>query len=269
MDAIHISRTSRNFHMEDFNLLSMILSAMKWREKNGTITMMTDRAGAAYFQKYKLEILWDRLDTRLDQLDPGINRDIFWAGGKLLALSVQKAPCVMLDTDFIVWEKIDFTMISQPLGVIHSEPLYPDVYPDSPDFYGIDDDFDWDICPCNTAFVYINDDAFLQYYTKKSIDFMQKEYVSADPLTYMVFAEQRLFPMCAAKLKTPVYYFSDLERLFDGNRLFTHVWGFKEQMRQDYALRYDFCKRCMVRIKKDFPALIPVLEQIDILKQYL
>ena len=38
--------------------------------------------------------------------DLKINETVFWAGAKILALSKQNAPCVMIDLDFILWENI-------------------------------------------------------------------------------------------------------------------------------------------------------------------
>ena len=50
MDAIHSIWTKprlRNgiFHQDDFEILTTVLSALKWRETNGTITMVTDSTG--------------------------------------------------------------------------------------------------------------------------------------------------------------------------------------------------------------------------------
>ena len=52
-------------------------------------------------------------------------------------------------------------------------------------------DLDWDIAPCNTAFVCFHDPAFLAQYTQTAIDFMEHCSQADDPLIYMVFAEQR------------------------------------------------------------------------------
>ena len=53
------------------------------------------------------------------------------------------------------------------------------------------------------------------------------------------------------------------------NKSYTHIWGMKQQMRDDGALRYDFCKRCVDRINKDFPHMSTILANINELKKYL
>ena len=76
-----------------------------------------------------------------------------------------------------------------------------------------------------------------------------------DALTYMVFAEQRLLAMCAEKKHAHAAALSDLPALFGGaqNGYFTHIWGFKQQMRENPELYEDFCRRCAARLQKDFP----------------
>lgn len=90
-----------------------------------------------------------------------------------------------------------------------------------------------------------------------------------DYLTYMVFAEQRLINMCAKKINASVTAFSNLEKLFaDGENCFTHTWGMKQQMRDNRALRYDFCRRCINRIIHEYPNMYGILKNIENLKQY-
>ena len=82
------------------------------------------------------------------------------------------------------------------------------------DNYEFDIDFDWNIKACNTAFCVIKNEKLLRYYTDKSIEFMRHTSEQNDRLAYMVFAEQRMLPMCAKKLNMSIMSFSDLNRLF-------------------------------------------------------
>ena len=178
----------------------------------------------------------------------------------------------MIDTDFIVWEKIDEEKLAD-VSVIHFENLYPDVYPPKDFFhmdnYEFDNDFDWNIKACNTAFCVIKSEKLLRYYTDKSIEFMRHTSEQNDRLAYMVFAEQRMLPMCAKKLNMSIMSFSDLNRLFkSGDNMFTHTWGMKQQMRDNAFLRADFCRRCIKRIIKDYPEMKNIIMNIENLKQY-
>jgi len=137
------------------------------------------------------------------------------------------------------------------------------------DNYEFDNDFDWNIKACNTAFCVIKNEKLLRYYTDKSIEFMRHTSEQNDRLAYMVFAEQRMLPMCAKKLNMSIMSFSDLNRLFkNGDNMFTHTWGMKQQMRDNAFLRADFCRRCIKRIIKDYPEMKNIIMNIENLKQY-
>ena len=275
MNAIHINwtkpftnKSGRPYETEDFEILTTILSALKWREKNGKITMITDSEGERYYQKANLISIWDSVENILDDVD--VNPDVFWAAGKIFALSRQNAPIAMIDTDFIVWDTID---ASSDAAVIHYEDLYPDVYPGKEYFkmkdYAFDEEFDWNLKACNTAFCIINDEELLKYYCEQSIDFMRHTAEQADYLKYMVFAEQRLLPMCAKRKGKSVSAFSDLGSLFGENeKRFTHTWGMKQQMRDNHELRKDFCFRCINRIVHEYPYMYDIMKNIETLKQY-
>lgn len=278
MHAIHSNWTKPrtdscgNFFIEDFDLLTTVLSALKWREKNGTITMVTDSTGFEFYKSRNLLGLWDNVTTTLDNTPEYVDSQKFWAAGKLFALKGITTPVTVLDTDFIVWDRLAFDNLGD-LTVIHREELYSDVYPEIYHFrmkrgYAFNPDFDWRINPANTAFYVLKSEELRNFYIKEAEKFI--EYAdNGDNLTYMVFAEQRLLPMCANAMGIEVAEFSDLERLFcDGERYFTHTWGMKQQMREDLALRRDFCLRCVRRIKEDFGEFVPILQNVPEIKDY-
>lgn len=274
MNAIHINWTkpSGGSPPEDFELLTTIISALKWREKNGSIGLVTDNAGAEYYRRNGIDIIWDRgVDSCLDDIVKGINPIMFWAAGKIFALMRCSAPIAVLDTDFIIWDEISADTFKDA-AVIHKEELYSDVYPDAEFFnmkqgYVFDSSFRWDVKACNTAFYIIKNQEFLDFYTSEAIKFMRSTADTDDTLKYMVFAEQRLFGMCADKMGIEVETLSDLDALFGGNR-YTHIWGMKQQMRDMPALRDAFCRRCIDRILCDYPYMKKVMRGIDCFKQY-
>lgn len=277
MNAIHINwtkpftnKTRMPYAAEDFDILTTIISALKWREINGDITMVTDSEGARFYREIGIDNIWSNIDVCLDDIT--VNADVFWAAGKLYALKIQKAPITMIDTDFIMWDKVKEEELKD-ISVVHFEELAPHIYPPFDYFKNTDfkfqKDFDSAVKACNTAFCVFKDSELLRYYTDTAIDFMEKTYEKDDRLCYMVFAEQRLLPICAKKLGKSVEAFSDMTSLFSGKETrFTHTWGMKQQMRDNDALRYDFCMRCIRRILTDYPYMADTLRGMDILKRY-
>ncbi|MDR0322200.1 MAG: hypothetical protein LBI28_11910, partial [Treponema sp.] len=98
------------YFIEDYDLLTTILSALEWRKHNGGIMMVTDSVGMEYYNQMGITHIWDLgIYASLDALDgEAIYPLSFWAAGKILALKQQTAPCVMIDTDFIVWKPLAF-----------------------------------------------------------------------------------------------------------------------------------------------------------------
>ena len=265
MDAFHTfwSKPNRLRHggrvaAEDCEVLTMILSALKWQEKNGAVRMVTDRAGAAFFKSLSLENLWSApIDESLEDMDESVDAELFWAAGKLEALRRVSAPCVMLDTDLIVWQPL-----SEKLGgnvvAAHREPLNPTVYPDPRRAFGMARDYafptqwDFSLLPVNTAFLYMPDDAIRRAYTDAAFRFMAALRRGAGAVATMCFAEQRILPMCAAASGAQVDTLLREDAL-DGQELATHLWGAKRTFAADVRAGTAYCVRCALRIERDFP----------------
>lgn len=275
MNAIHVNWTKPNKDkgFEDFELLTTILSALKWREKNGSISLVTDKSGYDFYKKSGLDIIWDNgTDVCLDDIPDNIDPSVFWAAGKIFALKKQNAPIAVIDTDFIVWDTLPFDDYAD-ISVIHFENPQSDIYPSKEFFkmkdgYTFDSRLDWSVNASNTAFYIVKDSDFINTYTDMAIEFMQNTENTDDRLRYMVFAEQRLFSMCAKLIGKEITQISDLNSLFNDNGSFTHTWGMKQQMRDNAALREKFCQKCIDRIIKDFPYMESVISKIPCLERY-
>ena len=122
----------------DFEQLTAILSALEWQRHNGPIRMVTDTAGLEFFEKSGLRGFWNQMVPELDALQGKIDPIAFWAAGKLYALQTMTLPCVMLDTDLIIWENIDERLEADVVAA-HPEPLNPGTYPDPSGFRFRDD----------------------------------------------------------------------------------------------------------------------------------
>lgn len=260
--------------LPDYELLTLMLSALKWQEKNGEIGMVTDSAGAAYLRRAGLGRLWSAgVDTRLDRMEPSLDPRRFWAAGKLWALRGETAPCVMLDGDMIVWEPLGERLGSAVVAA-HREALNPAVYPDPRASFTLAPDYDfpsaWDftVPAANTAFLYLPDDGFKARYTDAAFAFMRALENDVDPTVSMCFAEQRILPMCAraegAALETLLR-----EDALDDQTAVTHLWGHKRALERDPARRVEYCLRCTARILSDFPEWADMLSANDETRRYV
>jgi hypothetical protein len=271
MNAIHILSSAPvkakglPFVPDRYDLYTTALSALAWRKHNGSIRLAADKTAAEFYGLHGLDQLWDGIDVIIPEDMDGINPITYWAGGKLIALSRQKAPIVMIDTDFIVWDRLTF---GSDIICAHREDITEDIYPDTGSFFMRQDyvwhpGFDYTVLPCNTAFLYLPDDEILRLYTGMALDFMHSSYQTEDVLCHMVFAEQRLLGMCAALLGRQVQTLLDKDHLFARQEGFTHLWGAKQILRADPAQNEMFCSQCRHRIRSDFGDYAYVIDRIE------
>ena len=249
--------------VENFDLYCTALSALQWRKNGGTITMCCDNRYAEYYRKIGFESVWNEIKVCVADDLEGINPLMFWAGGKLLALRETDAPAAMIDTDFIMWENPRF---GSEIIAAHREDISDGIYPPLSFFRTrghILPDFSETVLPLNTAFLYVPDNDFKEFYTSQAIAFMKSAEGTGDFLKYMVFAEQRLAAMCADYTNTPVKTLLDKDSLFYPQSGFTHLWGAKQAMRDHPELRADFLNKCRTRLISDFPDYAYLIEIID------
>lgn len=268
MRGIHINWTKpclahqKTYAPQAFELLTTMLSALKWKEKNGKIKLYADKTALSFYDDIKLLSVYDEAEELF--VDEDINADMFWAAGKIYALANENAPVAMIDNDFIVWDTVS------DIGdctVIHFEDISPEIYPEKSYFKMKDgykwNNYDWSLKACNTAFTVINSQELIKLYTDEAIRFMKNAESVTEPLKYMVFSEQRLLNMCAKELGIRVLAFSSLDELRKiGGGRFTHIWGEKQRMRDNEEQRNEFCKKCVSRIDSDFPQYTKIAKSI-------
>jgi hypothetical protein len=271
----------RRFSMEDFEILVTVLSAMEWRRHNGSVKLYTDAVGAEYLERLGLSSLWDDgVDTgTLEHAALDTSYTVFWASARTVALEAERAPCVMLDTDLVVWRDIG-PLVRAPFMALHREHLDGWTYVDkeklhTPPGYAWDD-WDWTAVPTNAALMYFGRDDFRARCAAEGLRFLHGNFLTEEEKSqaHAVFVEQRLYPMCAAKLRVPTEFFLwDLEgaQLADGsaNDAFTHLWVYKRRLMRDVQERRRMCRRMTRRILRDFPAMGATLAAIPATAPYV
>ncbi len=280
MNAFHsfwsypnIIRHNGSIVFPDYEQLTAILSALEWQKHNGSISMLTDSRGKAFFEEIGINKAWNEIVPVLDDLPEDIDPFLFWAAGKLAALKTMPSPCVMLDTDLIIWDCIEDTVSRYDITAAHSESLNPDVYPE-PDFFRFDNDYafpeswDFSLKAANTAFLCIRDEEFKDSYIRAARDFAENVNSDGlDPVKAMCFAEQRLLPVCAKAEGRSLGFLLSLEYA-EEQELVTHTWGFKQALEHLPKAREQFCMRCVRRIAEDFPDRAGMLYECCDLKAY-
>jgi hypothetical protein len=214
------------------------------------------------------------VETLLETAVDGELRPLpFWAAGKIYALRSMSVPCAMIDTDFIIWKPVKALVENAPISVIHREKISNAIYPPKTFFvmnsaYAFPETWDWSEEPCNTAFLFINDDELKSRYTEQSVNFMKNLKQSRDSTAEMVFAEQRLLAMCCRERNIAINALLDGEGL-EKQEMFTHIWGLKNELMASPGANREFCANCISRILIDLPEEKATLENIEAIRPYL
>lgn len=265
-------RHNGSIHMQSHEQLTAMLSALEWQKHNGSIRMITDIGGKEYFDSIGLSSVWNGIDVYPEDMEH-VDPFLFWAAGKLRALKQMDVPCVMLDTDIIIWKNIDDITSEHAVTAAHPEELNDQVYPDPRGFaykpgYSLPDEWDLSLRAANTAFLCIRDGSFKDAYidaAERFIEHVKPE--GLDPVKAMCFAEQRVLPMCAKAERADLgFLMNDGEQ--DSQELVTHTWGFKQILDTLPKARHQFCMRCVKRIAEDFPDRLQLLKGCADLRIY-
>lgn len=253
--------------------LTAILSALEWQKHNGSIRMITDSSGKEYFEGIGLSPVWNGIEVYPDDMEEHVDPFLFWAAGKLRALRQMDTPCVMLDTDLIIWKNIDAVTTDFAVTAAHREELNGEVYPDPHGFafkegYSFPDKWDFSLQAANTAFLCIRDSSFKYAYLDAAESFIENVKPDGlDPVKAMCFAEQRVLPMCADSYGVRLGFLMSNDEL-DSQELATHTWGFKQILDTLPEANHQFCMRCVKHIAEDFPDRLEMLKECRDLRIY-
>lgn len=235
--------------LDDFEVATMILSAYAYRKLVGPMTLFADDAGTEWANSIGLYKLYD--DVRLLCVDRRINQRIFWASGKIEAMSKMSAPCCSVDLDAVLWRRPPVT--PDAVG-LHFEPSWWDVYGWSHLRSKIDEWIDTprryrkhDYPPVNTGILCINDEDLRQVYCdtaqtmmiqesqKPVTDDSERVEVDGSQVTEMVVIEQLLLANLCSGLNKSLKTLAklDLERQHvRPNHYGYHLWSSKRFYRK-------------------------------------
>ena len=266
-------KNKKEYYMQDFERLTLLLSAEEWKIHNGPVQMIADKQAVKFLETMGLLPVFNA-GVEIMKVDEKINSEVFWAAGKLEALKMIQTPTVMLDLDLIVWKNLDQFIKDRDVCVIHQEPIREEIYPGKDFFhmnqeYRFDPTLDWNVLPCNTSLLYIRDMELKDQYVSEAQRFMKNCVEKHENLCHMVFAEQRLLSMCTAKAHQRITPFVESMDELDFQQYFTHLWGHKNVLKFNYGEREKFCIRCLKRLRNDAPEAFEIAAGWDDVQEYL
>jgi hypothetical protein len=262
---------SKDLELWGFELLVWVLSALEV-QRHSPIRLVTDARGLRAVRNAGIDWLYHGgISTALERIPRAVDPRVFWAAGKLYAYREVAAPCVSLDTDAVLWRPL---IPSAPVMVLHAEDRDWVWYKDNqPMFarYGFEGpEWDWQLQPCNAGAVCLGDQRLLQLYTDSALRFIE-DYSDAHRAgatdavaasVAMLFAEQRLLPMCAGRLGlavAPITQTQPAAGWLPKNPDCLHLWRAKLAYKCCPQARRELVRWLLDHLLTQFPEVRPTL----------
>ena len=233
---------------DECEIVTMVLSALTYKEKVGPIMLAADIHGLSFCTWTGISNIYDRVEHV--EVDSRINTDTFWAAIKIYALGMIKAPCISVDLDAVLMRRPSpwYDVVA-----LHSEPIEWEAYSWTnmwEDLWSRLKNGSKRVAPLNTAVAAFYDNELLEKYvstakalmingTKRPISKSSQinigESGSKVPVTEMVFAEQYSLAVIAESMKKRVGVITTLcEKLEHPtpNSTAIHLWNSKRFYRK-------------------------------------
>ncbi|GAA3042272.1 DUF6734 family protein [Streptosporangium longisporum] len=260
-------------------ILTCVHSAYAWRAFHGGVALVTDELGASYTAAQGLDVLYDRVDTRLDDLDAmDVDPLLYFAAGKIYTARLYAAPFAVVDTDLY---------LRAPVGHLgrggfvfaHWESVGNAVYPppeEVPRPAGLElSRWLFDTPAANMALSVFLDDRHRAEYAEAAMAFMTGNAgpSAAEPIVRQTFAEQRLAPAVARSLGvdlrplTDRFWVVETEE-WDGPShagRFHHTWNQKRLLRQFPELRPAYWRYLLEDLLWNHPGAADLLPSVPAL----
>ncbi|MEV4381428.1 DUF6734 family protein [Streptosporangium sp. NPDC049248] len=262
-------------------ILTCVHSVHAWRTFHGGVELVTDELGASYAAAQGLDALYDRVDTRLDELDAlDVDPLLYFAAGKSHAALSRTAPFAVVDTDLYLRRPIDH-LERGGFVFAHWESVGNSVYPpieEIPNPAGLDlSRWTFDTPAANMAVSVFLDDRHRAEYAEAAMAFMTGNAgpSSTDPIVRQTFAEQRIAPAVARSLGvdprpvTERFWIVETEE-WDGPSYadrFHHTWNQKRLLRQFPELRPAYWRYLLEDLLWNHPSAADLLLSVPALEE--
>lgn len=255
-------------------VLVWIYSVLIFRARNGPMWLYTDPAGRDFVNKIGVGAFYEKIIMLPSDLSETINPTLFWAAAKLIALSQTPCPCINMDFDAVLFQRLK---IWNYCTAAHLEPVEWDYYRGCESLYrwtGLQNLGHWTSLPVNCSVAGWRSNECRLFYSQTSISFMENITGQEENWRYkteksnpMVFAEQKLLGMTMARLGHSVMPIGTIRGnipILKRPANMYHLWSQKTV----YAsappdlVRNRACEFMERSIRKEFPKAFWLLENL-------
>ena len=211
--GVHVWEKYGPVEWEEELLAITLLSILKWKKHHGRIALYTNEEYLDLIKPYGIDQLYDYVDTEtLTKVSPYVNKNRYWAFGKIHVASTITEPFVILDNDLWINRPLELDDNMSYVGYHYEN--FDSKKEDTPyvDFFNLIPPsmigrWNREVLPTNTALLWINNPDLLKEWVECATEIashpMQIEIDDPKNLRRTVLIEQRLLPMIAAEKNLP------------------------------------------------------------------
>jgi hypothetical protein len=206
MLGVHVFEKLNDIEWEEQVLCVALLSALSWKRYHGKIHLYTNEAYLETLKKWKIDTVYDHIDTEtLKEVDT-VDKKTYWAFGKIHVASKIKEPFVLVDNDLWLEGYLDLDKSFDYIGYHYEN------FVESDESHYIDFDrfipqkwigrWDRNLLVTNTALLYIRNQDLIQKWYQTAKEIAELDLVKdVESVKKMIFVEQRLLPMLAHEMR--------------------------------------------------------------------
>lgn len=162
-----------------------------------------------YYEQFGFMELFDEInDTLLNEPIQGIDRNVFWAAGKILAQRNTPGPTLTIDLDFRIFNDISkLGVFDSDICCLWLEAINRQFYfnpTEALEYPGLDWKYDWSDLALNVSFLYLKNEDFKNSYCDLALEYMKSCFGKLPELNdkvernkFILFAEQYMLHQLA------------------------------------------------------------------------
>lgn len=278
MRVIHARMQIFHSHqMSSLELITWYLSILAWKMQGHQVIFYCDEANYTFIKRLHIDTLYDEINKDLfKNIKLQCDLKTFWAAPKLLAYQNEGIDTIVSDIDLFpledlsrFWKDYDIVVYANK-EILGIHPYPPKEYLSTAENYTFPSWMNWEVQPLNTAITYFKNVEQKKEFLDTAFDYMNNNYglknnrMGVD----MVFAEQRILAMCAAKSQATVGIVQPLNsRCINKNAV--HLWVYKS-LSSDILLPYNlYLFELLHNINYDLWNSLRDIEELKYLFEYV
>jgi hypothetical protein len=208
-EDINKNGTFKQSKAEVLCTLSCLLFIKHYYPEYKTV-FFVDQYTKKYYEPFGFLHLFDEVNDTLLEEDLGVNKNVYWAAGKIFAQTLFDGPTLTIDLDFRIFDDVSkLGVFDSDITCLWMEDIRNEFYmapQHAMSYTYLNWRLPWDHNAFNTSFLYLKNDDFRKEYCELAIQYMKSNYKilprdlsKIENSKFMMFVEQYMLRQLSKK----------------------------------------------------------------------